>query len=72
MNEEIFLETLTDLMDTEAELKMDTVLADVEEWDSLSLVSFLSLCAKHAKERVEPKEVRNAKTVQDLFQLINR
>lgn len=72
MNEQNFLETLVDLMDTEVELKMDTLLADVEEWDSLSLVSFLSLCAKQAKERVEPKEVRNAKTVQDLFQIINR
>lgn len=72
MNEHAFIEKLVDLMDTEEELQMDSVLAEIEEWDSLSYVSFLALCSKVAKTHVEPDEVRNAQTVKDLYQLINR
>ena len=40
MTAEEFIKRLADLMDTDAELKLSTKLADVEEWDSLSMVSF--------------------------------
>lgn len=72
MNEQEFIEKLTDVMDTEEELQMDYVLEEIEEWDSLSYVSFLALCSKVAKTHVEPQEVRDAKVVRDLYQLINR
>lgn len=72
MNEEEFMEKMIDLMDTEESIQMDTVLADIEEWDSLSYVSFLAWCAKAAKTHVEPNEVRSAKTINDLYQLMVR
>ena len=72
MNEQEFIEKMIDVMDTEEELQMDSVLEEIEEWDSLSYVSFLALCSKVAKTHVEPDEVRNAKTMQDLYKLINR
>ena len=72
MNEQEFIEKMIDVMDTEEELQMDSVLEEIEEWDSLSYVSFLALCSKVAKTRVEPDEVRDAKTMRDLYQLINR
>ena len=72
MTEQDFIEKLVDLMDTEEELHMDSILAEIEEWDSLSYVSFLALCSKVAKTHVEPDEVRNAQTVEDLYRLINR
>lgn len=72
MNEQDFIEKLIEVMDTEEELQMDTALEEIEEWDSLSYVSFLALCSKVAKTHVEPQEVRDARTVKDLFDLINR
>ena len=48
MTEQMFLEEMTDLMDTEEELSMDTALSDIEEWDSLSHVAFMAFAATKA------------------------
>lgn len=72
MSEQEFLEKLVEIMDTEEELGMDSVLTDIEEWDSLSYVSFLAICSRVAKTRVDPQEVRDALTVRHLYQLMNR
>lgn len=72
MSEMDFIKKMVDLMDTEDDIQMDTVLADIEEWDSLSYVSFLAWCSKAVKNHVEPDEVRGAKTIGDLYQLMIR
>ena len=72
MSEKEFIEKMVDLMDTEDDIRLDTALEDIEEWDSLSYVSFLAWCSKVAKTRVEPDEVRGAKTIGDLYQLMTR
>lgn len=72
MNEQEFIKKMVDIMDTEDEITMDSVLADVEEWDSLSYVGFLSLCTKFAKTKVNAPEVREAKTIRDLYGLLTR
>ena len=43
MNEEIFIEKMMDILDAEEEITMDTQLDDVEEWDSLSVVSYVAM-----------------------------
>lgn len=70
MDEKDFLEQLTDLMDTEEELTMDRELSTIEEWDSLSHVAFLAMCASSGQKKVYPQEVKAAKTVHDLYQLV--
>lgn len=72
MNEKEFLEKLVDLMDIEDTITMDSTLNDIDEWDSLSLVAFLSLCTKYAKTKVNASEVREAQTVRDLYELLSR
>ena len=42
MNENEFIEKMVDLMDTEEEISPASKLADIEEWDSISVVSFLA------------------------------
>ena len=42
MTAEEFIAKLADLMDTEATIELSTRLSDVEDWDSLSMVSFFS------------------------------
>lgn len=51
---------------------MDDVLIDFEEWDSLAYVSFLSMANKVSGTRVEPKRVRAAKTIGDLFEIVKK
>lgn len=72
MNEKEFLEKMVDLMDAEDEITMDSTLSDIDEWDSLSLIAFLSLCTKYAKTKVAAPEARTAKTIRDLYNLLMR
>ncbi|WP_462393992.1 hypothetical protein [Mitsuokella multacida] len=70
MTENAFIEKMVDLMDTEDELTMDTKLMDIEEWDSLSFVSFIAFANAQAGKKLTPDIVRSAKTVSDLYHLI--
>ena len=70
MNSEDFIKKLVELMDTEAELNLSTKLADVEDWDSLSMVSFFSFCNSTLSKKVSPEEIKAAQTVEDLFNLV--
>lgn len=47
----------------------NTKLADVEEWDSLALVSVLALFSRKLGFRPDISLLRNAKTVSDLLDL---
>lgn len=69
MNVEEFLKKLVDLMDTDAEINLSTKLADVEAWDSLSMVSFYSFCDSKLNRRLLPEQIKSAQTVEDLFKL---
>lgn len=71
MDEKKFLEDLVELMDTEEEINMDTELASIEEWDSLSHVSFMSYVVRYANNsKITPMDIRNAKTVRDLYAFV--
>lgn len=72
MSAEEFIKNLTDIMDTETELTLDTQLSEVEEWDSLSLVSFLSFCNARLKRPILPEEIKSAQTVKDLFEIVSK
>ena len=69
MTEQMFIENLTELMDTEAQLTMDTRLAEIEEWDSLSHVTFVAMCVSDGKDDVKSQDVRAAQHVRDLYRL---
>ena len=69
MTAEEFINKLTDLMDTESQLELSTRLADVEDWDSLSMVSFFSFCNSTLNLRVAPEQIKTAQTVADLYKL---
>lgn len=70
MSEKKFIDFMIELMDTDTELTMETRLADIEEWDSLSYVTFLASMSKMIDRRIEPKEVKSAETVKDLYDLM--
>ena len=69
MTADEFIKRLAELMDTSAALNMSTRLAQVEDWDSLSQVSFYSFCNATLNRRVAPDAIKSAQTVADLFKL---
>lgn len=70
MNAEEFIKNLKEIMDTESELTLDTRLKDVEDWDSLSFVAFLSFCNSKLKLSITPEELKPVETVGELFKIV--
>lgn len=71
MEVEKFLETLQDIMETEDTLTLETVLDDMPEWDSVSMVSFFSFCTVNfSTVKVLPEQIKTAKTVKDLWEIV--
>lgn len=70
MTEELFLEKMADILDAEDDVTMDDVLADIEEWDSLSVVSYVAMANTSCGKKVNVKDVREAVTIQDLYNLL--
>ena len=70
MTEELFLEKMADILDAEYDVTMDAVLADIEEWDSLSVVSYVAMANTSCGKKVNVKDVREAVTIQDLYNLL--
>lgn len=67
---ENFIEQFIDVIDTEEELTAETLLADVEEWDSLGLVSFVAMAKSVYGKQIPADEIRKAVKVADLFALV--
>lgn len=71
MTEQEFLTKMKeDVLDTEDEISMDTDLLDIEEWDSLSFVSFIAMVKVATGKKLERKAIQAAETVQDLYNLV--
>ena len=69
MTEEKFLEEMQTILDVEEDVDMEAVLDSFDTWDSLSFVSFLAAMSGQSSHRIEPKAVRAAKTVRELYAL---
>lgn len=71
MKEQEFIEKMQDeVLDTEADITLDMTLADIEEWDSLSFVSFIAMAKESGFTQVNRDSVNSAVTVRDLFELV--
>ena len=70
MTEENFIEKLSDILCTDVILNLDTELSQIEEWDSLSVVSFGALVNVETGKKADVKKINAAKTVKDLFDMV--
>lgn len=66
MNKVDFLEKFVDVLQTEDDIDFDTKLEDIEEWDSLSMISTVAFLDKDFSIKVSIEEVKNFKTVGDI------
>lgn len=66
MNKVDFLEKFVDVLQAEDDIDFDTKLEDIEEWDSLSMISTVAFLDKDFSIKVSIEEVKNFKTVGDI------
>lgn len=69
MNEKIFTAKIKEILDNES-VTMDSVLADIDEWDSLSAVSFMAFANSSCGKRIHPDKIWECKIVRDLYGLL--
>lgn len=57
--------------DTDAsEIKAETVFKELEEWSSLTALSVIAMVDEEYEVKVKGDDIRNAQTVNDLFDLV--
>lgn len=72
MEEKEFIETVAYILKTQDQLTLDTELSKYKEWDSLSAISFISLMSvRRPNVIITPDLLKSAKTVRDLYELID-
>lgn len=71
MTKQEFLEHLKNALQRDEDLSEDMALADIEEWDSLSIISLISLYDSLFGIALSGNTLANCKIVGDLFKLTN-
>ena len=71
MTEQDFLTKFKeDVLDTDDDITMDMALDDVEDWDSLSVVSFIAMGKLVTGRKLDRQPILSAETVRDLYALL--
>lgn len=66
MTKEEFLTEMQDVLQTEEALSMDTVLADLDEWDSLSMMATMAFLDKNFGVKVKIADLKTLGTIGDI------
>lgn len=66
MTREEFLNELVEVLQTEDEISFDTVLADLDEWDSLSVMATMAFLDKSFGVKTTMKDYKEMKTIGDI------
>ena len=73
MNCDGFLLLIDEMLEFEpGTLKGSEKLADLENWDSLSIVTFMGLALQRFDKKLSSKEIDHCESVDDLFTLVGR
>ncbi len=66
MTKEDFLNEMIDVLQTEEEISFDTILTDLEEWDSLSIMATMAFLDKSFGVKTTMKDYKEMKTIGDI------
>ena len=66
MTEQEKLDLLEEIMDVEESLTLETVLSDLEEWDSLSTLALAAKVKEMYSRNLTAEEIEGFKTVKDI------
>ncbi|MCQ2241393.1 hypothetical protein [Treponema sp.] len=70
MTKETFIEKFIDILQTEDSITMDSILDDIEEWDSLSTLATVSWFISEGKKEVTTKVLSECVKVSDIAKLM--
>ena len=68
MTKEEFLTEMQDVLQTEEVLSFETVLDDLEEWDSLSVMATMAFLEKSFGVKTAMKDYKDMTTIADIAQ----
>jgi acyl carrier protein len=73
MNIEQFIEDFASVFeDTDrSEFSAQTVFKNLNEWDSLTTLAVIGLCNKKYGVKITGSEIREANTIEDIFNLVS-
>lgn len=66
-----FLNKFQECIDRDEPIGMDTRLADIPEWDSLSAMAFIGLANAVYSKKLKLSDIEGAVTVSDLYALLS-
>ena len=66
MSKEDFLVKMQDVLQTDAELKMETVLDELDEWDSLSMMATMAFLDKEFGLKLKISEIKAFASIGDI------
>lgn len=67
MTRDEFLTEMQEVLQTETVLAADTVLADLDEWDSLSIMATMAFLDKHFNVKMKLSDFRELSTLGDIM-----
>ena len=71
MSKAQFLDHLSDILEVPSgSLTGDEKLSDLEEWNSIALVSFIAFADEHFQKTLSPRQFATCDTVDDLGKLV--
>lgn len=66
MTRDEFLAEMVEVLQTEEEISFDTVLADLAEWDSLSVMATMAFLDKNFGVKTSMSDYKEMKTIDDI------
>jgi len=66
MNKEDFLEKIADILQTDNQISYDTILEDLEEWDSLSKIATIAFMSQNFNITLTFSDFNQIKQIKDL------
>ena len=66
MSKEEFLVQMQDVLQTETELTMETVLDELDEWDSLSMMATMAFLDKNFGVKMKIADIKTFATIGDI------
>ena len=67
---EQFLQNLCEILELETPPSSDKLLSEIEEWDSLAVVTFIAMADLKYQRKIQAQDIKKASTVSDLYELL--
>ena len=72
MDPSFFTELLSDTLQSEGSISIDTALGDIPEWDSMAAMVVLALAERKFSKKIFLADLKNLTTVNDLYELLTK